>query len=524
MVKKYNDGNSLQEKILKGANILADNVASTLGPKGRNVVLHAKGRNPVITKDGATVAKFVTLSDPFENIGAQVIKQAAAQTNSNAGDGTTTSTVLAREILLQTQKYISAGVSPVELKRGMDKAVKRIVLELETISRPVSSEEDVEHVATISANGDKTIGNLIALAASSAGHDGSITVEEGKSTDTTLDVVEGFRFDSGYSANAFVTNERRQSVTYDDSLIMVTDYKLDNIQEMLPLLEQAAKYGRPLVVVADSIEGQALAALIMNTVRGTMKVAAVKPPRYGQERRNILKDLCVSTGATFIARENNLKLEDVKLEYLGRCKKVEILKNSTTIVGGQGDHEEVEKRIEALKQELIQTDSEAECSTIQQRITRLASGVAIIRVGGATEVEMVEKKHRIEDALEAIRSAQQEGIVPGGGCTLLKVSDKLKVKTDNEEQALGVEIIKKAMRAPLKQMALNSGASPDIIIDKVLKSKKFEQGWDFSTGKLVDLYKKGIIDPKKVTRNALQNAASVASTLITTNYAIVEEE
>ncbi len=523
MTKQFQHGNQLHEKILNGVNKLADNVASTLGPKGRNVILHKKGGNPVVTKDGVTVAKFVEFEDPFENVGAQIIKQAADQTNTNAGDGTTTSTVLARDILNKAQKYLAAGTSPVELKRGMDKAVKQIVENLGELSTPVRSREDIEHIATISANGDKTIGKLIGMAVDSAGSDGSVTVEEGKSVDTTLDVVEGFRFDSGYFANAFVNNEKRQCISYEDAIVLVTDHKLDNVQLLLPLLEQAAKYARPLVIVAEQVEGQALAALIMNTVRGTMKVAAVKAPRYGHERRNIMKDLCTAVGATFVSRESGIRMEDVKLEHLGKCKKIEVLKHFTTIIDGQGDYTEVEKKIDQLKEELKQTDSESEYISIQERITRLASGVAIIKVGGATEIEMVEKRHRIEDALEAVRSAQVEGIVPGGGTALLKASRNLKVTTDNEEQQLGVQLIKQSLSAPIRQMALNAGDSPDLIVDTILKSKKKNQGWDFSTGKLVDVYKAGILDPAKVTRNAIENATSVASTLITTNYAIIED-
>lgn len=523
MTKQFQHGNQLHEKILKGVNTLADNVASTLGPKGRNVILYKKGGSPVITKDGVTVARFIDFEDPFENVGAQIIKQAADQTNSNAGDGTTTSTVLARDILNRAQKYLAAGTSPVELKRGMDKAVKQIVRNLEELSTPVRRREDIEHVATISANGDKTIGKLIGMAIDSAGNDGSVTVEEGKSVDTTLDVVEGFRFDSGYFANAFVNNEKRQCVTYEDTLLLVTDHKLEAVQSMLPLLEQVAKYGRPLVIVAEQVEGQALAALIMNTVRGTMRVAAVKAPRYGQERRNIMKDLCVAVGATFVSRESGIKIEDVKLEHLGKCKKIEVLKHFTTIVDGQGDYENVEKKIDQLKEEIKQTDSEGECITLQDRITRLASGVAVIRVGGATEIEMVERKHRIEDALEAVRSAQLEGIVPGGGIALLKAAHNLIVNTDNDEQQLGVQLIRQSLTAPIRQMAMNAGESADLVVQMVTKSRKKNQGWDFSTGKLVDVYEAGILDPAKVTRNAIENATSVASTLLTTSYAIIED-
>ncbi len=523
MVKQYENGQQLQAGILNGVNKLADNVASTLGPRGRNVIIHRKDRSPFITKDGVTVAKFIELEDPFENAGAQIIKQAASQTNTNAGDGTTTSTVLAREILNHSQRYLMAGASPVELKRGIEKAVTGICDSLEEMATPVADLDDIEHIATISANGDKTIGKLIAMAADAAGGDGSITVESGRSNETTLDLVEGFRFDSGFYANAFVTNERKQTVDYEDAVVLVTDYKLSSVPSMLPLLEQAAKYGRPLVIVAEEVEGQALAALIMNTVRGTMRVAAVKPPRYGQERRNIMKDLCCATGATFVSKEAGLTLEEVQLEHLGRCKRVEVQKNLTTIIGGGGLHTDVEKTIDTLKAAITASDSEAEIVATQERITRLASGVAIIKVGASTEVEMIEKKHRIEDALEAVKAAQQEGIVPGGGTALLRAGKKLDVEVDNPDQQLGVSIVKSALAGPIRQMALNAGLSADLVVDAVSKSRKKNMGWDFSKEKLVDLMDAGIIDPVKVTRNALENAASVSAALITTNYAIVEE-
>jgi chaperonin GroEL len=511
----------LHQKILNGANVLADNVASTLGPRGRNVILYHPDQDPVITKDGVTVAKFVELEDPFENVSAQIIKQAASRTNSQAGDGTTTSTVLARAILTQAQKYLIAGSAPIELKRGMDKAVTEIVENLKDMSTPINSLDDVAHVASISANNDKTIGNLIAKGVDLAGKDGAITIEEARSIETTLDLVEGFRFDSGYVASAFVTDEKKGVVKYDDPIILVTDEKIDSIDEMMPALELAAREGRPFIIVAENIEGQALAALIMNSVRGTMRIAAIKAPRYGEERRNVLNDLALSVGATFVTRQNNLRLKDIKLNHFGKAKTIESSKSFTTIVGGKGDIDETEKRIDLLKAEIKETESLHDCEKIQERITRLASGIAVIRVGAPTEIEMVEKKHRIEDALEAVNAAQLEGIVPGGGIALIRASKNLKIKTDNEDQALGIKIVCEAVKSPLRQMALNAGYSPDILISMVLKSKG-PQGIDFNTGKLTDLMAAGIIDPVKVTRCALQNAVSVASTLITTNHAIIE--
>ena len=522
MSRRYESDTDLQQKILKGINLLADNVASTLGPRGRNVILHHPGQNPVITKDGVTVAKFVELEDPFENVGAQIIKQAAAQTNTEAGDGTTTSVVLARAILKEAQKYLMAGSAPIELKRGMDKAVSAIVENLKEMATPIMSVDDIAHIANISANNDEVIGNLIAKAVDLAGKDGAITIEEARSQETSLDVAEGFRFDSGYLATAFITDEKRGLVKYDDALFLVTDEKVESVEDMMPALEIAAREGRPFVIVAENIEGQALAALIMNAMRGTLRVVAVKAPRYGEERRNILKDLALSVGATFVTRQNNLRLRDIQLTHLGRAKTFECSKVFTTIVGGASDLTDVERQIDLLKAELSQTESLQECERIQERITRLASGIAIIRVGAPTEIEMIEKKHRVEDALEAVKSAQLEGVVPGGGIALLRASQNIKVKTSNNDQKLGVQIILRAVQAPLIQMSLNAGESPDIIMSRV-KNKKGTIGFDFVENKLIDLTKKGIIDPVKVTRCALQNAASVSSTLITTNYAIIEQ-
>ncbi len=523
MSKEFDSNQSLHQKILRGADTLADNVASTLGPRGRNVILHQKGKNPIITKDGVTVAKFVTLDDPFENVGAQIIKQASEQTNSKAGDGTTTATVLARSILKEAQKYITSGVSPVELKRGIDHAVGVVVEQLHDMAKPIMSEKDIAHIATISANGDTLIGNLIANAVDQVGKNGAITVEESRSLDTMLDIVEGFRFDAGYVSSQFVNDERRGVVKYENPFIMVTDHKVEMVDDLLPILEVVAREARPLIIVSEQIEGQALAALIMNALRGTMKVAAVKAPRYGEERRNILKDLAISTGATFISRESGLNLKEAKLEHLGSSKSIEVEKSFTTVVDGAGMHQDVEQRIEDIKQELAQTDDMYECERIQERITRLASGIAIIRVGAATEIEMIEKRHRVEDALEAVKSAQQEGIVPGGGAALLKASLALQaLEVDNDEQDFGVEVITDAALAPIRQMAKNAGESPDLIISEVLDSDP-NWGFDFSRCSYCDLIEEGIIDPVKVTRVALQNAASAASTLLTTNYAIIEK-
>ena len=523
MTKQYLSKQSLQEKLTSGVNKLTDNVAATYGPRGRNVILHKAGKNPIITKDGVTVAEFVDLEDPFENTAAQIIKQASAKTAQDAGDGTTTSTILARSIFENAQKYIASGVPPTEIKRGVDKAVEAVVKNLAEIATKIKSKDDIQNIATISANGDLVIGELIAKAVDLVGKDGAITIQEARSVETSLDLVEGFRFDSGYLSSKFITDERRNVVKYEDPLVLVTDNNIEHVEDMLPVLEMVARDGRPLLIVAENVEGQALAALIMNSIRGSLKVAAVKAPKYGEERRNVLKDLSIAIGATFVSRESGLTLKTTKLEHLGTVKTAEITKYWTTLVGGNGNLDEINNRISNLKAEIEQTDSLHECERIQERITRLASGVAIIRVGGTTEIEAIEKRHRIEDALEAVKSAQQEGIVPGGGTALLLASKKLKVNVENADQKIGVKILQESCEAPIRQMAENAGKSPDLITDAVKKTKKTGHGYDFKNDCLTNLMDKGIVDPVKVTRCALQNAASVATTLFTTNHAIVEE-
>ena len=521
-MKHYNQGQTLNQKILEGVDILADNVATTLGPRGRNVAFYHKEQNtPVITKDGVTIAKFIELEDPFQNLGAQVIKQAAEETVNSAGDGTTTATVLSRAILKEAQKYMTAGVSPVELKRGMDKAVEVITERLTEMSRPIQTVEDIRHIATISANNDRSIGQLIATAIDKAGKDGSVLVEEARSMNTSLDLIEGFRFDSGYASNTFITDARNAVVNYDNPLILITDEKVEHVDQIMKVLEIAARDSRALVIISNDVEGQALAALIANAVRGTMKVCAIKAPRYGEERRNILKDLCTSVGATFISRENSLTLRDVSLGHFGQCKNINVSKTLTTVVGGKGNDQKIDETIETIKAQIRQTDDLSECERLQERITRLASGVAVIRVGAQTEVEMIEKRHRIDDALEAVRSAQQEGIVPGGGIALIRSVQNLFVETDNEEQSLGAQVILKACEVPLRQMAINAGESPDLIINNVKEQTESETGYDFLNRELVNTYEKGIIDPCKVTKCALKNATSAAGTLLTTSHAIV---
>ena len=526
MSREYDDNQTLQQKIMRGADILADNVASTLGPRGRNVLLQEKGKQPFITKDGVTVAHFVALEDPIENAAVQVIKQAAVQTNVDAGDGTTTATVLARAILRESQRFIASGVSPTELQRGILLAVDEIVSRLKTLAHPIRSIDDIEHIATISANNDKTIGKLIAMAVDKVGQDGSITIEESRSIETSVDITEGFRFQAGYAAGAFITDERRATMSHDEPLILVTDYKISAVEPIMPILEMAAREGRPLIFVAEEIEGQALAAMIMNAMRGTLKIAAIKAPLYGEERRDLLQDLALSTGANFVTRESGKKLNEITLSDLGSAKTIECSKYFTTIVGGECDFEAVETKIDSLKAQIEQTESLEECERIQGRVVRLSSGVAVIRVGGSTEVEMTERKHRIEDALEAVKSALDEGIVAGGGTSLLRASNSLVITTNSNDQAVGAAVIQAACKEPIRQMALNSGEkSADIIIAKILEEDDDSDcGWDFKTQQLTKLFDAGIVDPVKVTRSALQNAASCAGTLITTNYGIIQTE
>jgi len=525
-VKQFNDSLALRSALEEGVRIVAENVASTLGPKGRTVILHQKGRNPITTKDGVTVAKFIDLEDPFQNAAAQIIKQAAEKTNVEAGDGTTTTTVLAYAMYKEAQKYLTSGAPPIELKKGMELAVDYLVKEVEKASVPIKSIEDIQNVATISANNDNVIGKLVAKAVDLAGKDGSVTIEEARSIETSLELVEGFRFNSGYLATAFINDEQRGLVKYDNPLIMVTDEKIEMVEDMLPALEIAAREARPFVIVAENIEGQALAALIMNAVRGTMRVVGIKAPRYGEERRGILKDLAISVGATLVSREMGVKLKDVKLTHFGEAKKLEASKSLTTIVGGTGDLDEVDRQIEKLKAVMKDTDGLQECEKIQERITRLASGVSVIHVGAATEIEMIEKRHRIQDALEAVHSAQLEGVLPGGGSFLTQHSPRLveKVQDDiqNEWQKFGVKIIEQAIKEPLKQMTLNAGESPDLIINLV-ENQSEGFGYDFRVNKIINVVEAGIIDPARVTRCALQNAVSVAGVLISSNYAIVEK-
>ena len=520
-------GEELRQAIVKAVNELAEPVASTLGPKGQNVLLKNKGKPCYVTKDGVTVAKEFGGIDPVTDAIAEIVKQASHETNTSAGDGTTTSTVLTRAIINEAQRYISSGVSPIEIKRGMDKTCEALIEGLISIARPIRSVEDIQHIARISANNDRTIGDLVARAVDLAGKDGTVIIEEARSNKTSLNLIEGFKIDSGFAAGAFMTDERRGICYYDNPLVLVTDERLETVDEMLPLLEQVARDGRPLVIVAEEIEGQALAALIMNAIRGTMRIVGIKAPRYGEERKSILKDLAISVGADYISREAGLLMRDVKIEHLGTCKSIEVGKSLTTFVGGKGEGQAVEERIEAVKGLLRQTESEHEAKILNERITRLASGVSVIRVGGATDVEMVETKHRIEDALEAVKSAQKDGIITGGGTALLNaifVTDGDELDFENEDQGLGCKILLKACEAPFRQLCRNAGLSEDILLKEVQSQNDVNCGYDFRNHEMCNMYEAGIIDPVKVTKTALTNAVSAASTLLNTNHAIIQVE
>lgn len=525
-MKHYSDGRNLHQLMLDGVNKLADNVASTYGPKGRNVILKKKDGRPIITKDGVTVARFVSFEDPFENAAVEIVKQASEKTNSDAGDGTTTSTILAREIFSKSVELIEKGLSPIEVKRGLDKVCDFVTEKIQEKSRPISNIDDISFVAKISANNDQVVGDLVSTAVDKVGKGGSVTIEDGRSTETTLDLVEGFRFQSGFLSNYFVTDERRNVCRYENALLFLCDAQIEQVQTILPVLEIAAREQKPVVLICDNVEGQALSALVMNSVRGSMKVAAVKSPKYGEERRAVMQDLAIATGAKYFRTMMGDQLNNVTINDFGTCQSVEISKYGTIIVGGGADIDQLSERIDDLKQQVKDSESLVDAEQIQERLTRLSSGVAVIRVGAATEVEMVEKKHRIEDALEAVRSAQQEGIVPGGGLTLYRLSKTIIDETRNlemtEEQRFASEIFLNVLQSPIRTMAENAGYTYDEV-DSIISNESDNVGFNFLTGEPVDMYNSGIIDPAKVTKNALRNAVSAAGTLLTTNYAIIEE-
>ena len=517
-------GDDIRNKLIDGANKLADAVASTLGPRGQNVILYRRGADPVITKDGVSVARVVELEDDYEQSAVEVLRQAALETEKTSGDGTTTSTVLARAILTAAHKHIVAGASPSDIKKGIDLAVDAVVEQVEEMSQPVSSEEEIRHVATVSANGDEAIGSLIAEAVASAGKDGAITIEESRSLQTSLDVIEGFSFDGGYVSPQFVTDDRRGTVNYKDALFLVTDATLDNVEEVLPILEVVARDGRPFVIVAEEIEGQLLAALIVNRMRNNMKIAAIKAPQYGEDRRNTLEDLAVITGATFISKDSGIRLHSVKLDHLGEAKKIEISKYATTIAGGKTDYKILDERLERLGTQVEETESLAEAERLQERITRLSSAISVIRVGGATEIEVTEKKHRVEDALEAVRSAQEDGVVPGGGTALLRAAHGVTLDPQNQDQMRGAETLLSSCFAPITQILSNAGISSDIVVNSLSYDDHDKNvGFNVRTEKFEDLIESGVIDPAKTVKCALQNAASAAGTLLTTNCAVLRK-
>jgi chaperonin GroEL len=512
-----------RDKMLKGVNTLANAVKVTLGPKGRNVVIQKSFGAPRSTKDGVSVAKEIELEDAFENMGAQMIREVASKTNDKAGDGTTTATVLAQAIVQEGLKSVAAGMNPMDLKRGIDKAVTKVVQEIKDSSKKVTSNDEIAQVGTISANGDDEVGKMIAKAMDKVGNEGVITVEEAKTAETELDVVEGMQFDRGYLSPYFITNADKMMADLEEPLILLHEKKLSSLQAMLPILEAVVQSGRPLVIIAEDIEGEALATLVVNKLRGGLRVAAVKAPGFGDRRKAMLEDIAVLTGGQVISEDLGIKLENVTLDMLGKAKKITITKDDTTIVDGVGEKDAIEARIGQIKKQIEDTTSDYDKEKLQERLAKLAGGVAVIRVGGSTEVEVKEKKDRVDDALNATRAAVEEGIVPGGGVALLKASLALDdVKVDNADQKAGVAIVRRALQAPIRQIAENAGVEGSIVVGKVLENKDVSFGYNAQTEEYGDLVKMGVIDPAKVVRTALQDAASVAGILITTEAAVAD--
>jgi chaperonin GroEL len=519
IIKFDQDG---RNAILKGVNTLADAVKVTLGPKGRNVVIDKSFGAPLITKDGVTVAKEIELDDKFENMGAQLVKEVASKTSDVAGDGTTTATVLAQAIYRQGSKLVAAGHNPMEIKRGIDKAVEAIVAELKKISKPIKDHKEIAQVGTISANNDKTIGDIIAEAMEKVGKEGVITVEEAKAMETSLETVEGMQFDRGYLSPYFVTDPERMEATLENATILIYDKKISNMKDLLPILEQTAKSGRPLLIIAEDIEGEALATLVVNKLRGVLNVSAVKAPGFGDRRKAMLEDIAILTGGQVISEELGFKLESATFEQLGRAKRITIDKDNTTIIDGDGKEEAIQGRVKQIRAQIEETSSDYDKEKLQERLAKLVGGVAVIKVGAATEVEMKEKKARVEDALHATRAAVDEGIVPGGGVAYiraLKALDGLSLVT---EQQFGVNVIKVSLESPIRQIAENAGIDASIVVDKV-KNGKDAFGYDAAADEYVDMIKAGIIDPTKVSRSALQNASSIAGLMLTTEALIAEK-
>jgi chaperonin GroEL len=512
-----------RDRMLRGVDILNNAVKVTLGPKGRNVVLDKSFGAPRITKDGVTVAKDIELADKFENMGAQMVREVASKTSDAAGDGTTTATVLAAAIVREGSKAVAAGMNPMDLKRGVDLAVDAIVKDLAKNSKKVTSNEEIAQVGTISANGDREIGDFLARAMQKVGNEGVITVEEAKSLETELDVVEGMQFDRGYISPYFVTNADKMRAEMEDPYILIYEKKLSGLQELLPLLESVVQGGKPLLIVAEDVEGEALATLVVNKLRGGLKVAAVKAPGFGDRRKAMLQDIAVLTGGQAISEDLGIKLENVTVKMLGRAKKVMIDKENTTIVNGAGKKADIEARIAQIKAQIEETTSDYDREKLQERLAKLAGGVAVIRVGGATETEVKERKDRVDDAMHATRAAVEEGILPGGGVALLRAVEALKrLQTENEDQKHGVEIVRKALQTPARQIAINAGDDGSIVVGKILEKDQYNFGYDAQTGEYGNLVSKGIIDPTKVVRSAVQGAASVAGLLITTEAMVAE--
>jgi chaperonin GroEL len=512
-----------RDRMLRGVEILNNAVRVTLGPKGRNVILDKSFGAPRITKDGVTVAKEIELEDKFENMGAQMVREVASKTSDIAGDGTTTATVLASAIVKEGAKAVAAGMNPMDLKRGIDLAVEAIVEDLKKNSKKITSNAEIAQVGTISANGDKEIGDYLAKAMERVGNEGVITVEEAKSLETELDVVEGMQFDRGYISPYFITNADKMRVEMEDPYILINEKKLSGLQELLPLLEAVVQSGKPLLIIAEEVEGEALATLVVNKLRGGLKVAAVKAPGFGDRRKAMLQDIAVLTAGQAISEDLGIKLENVQLNMLGRAKKVTIDKENTTIINGAGKKKDIEDRISQIKAQIEETTSDYDKEKLQERLAKLAGGVAVIRVGGATEVEVKERKDRVDDAMHATRAAVEEGILPGGGVALLRSTEVLKkLRTANDDQKTGVEIVRKAIQAPARQIAANAGEDGSVIVGKIMEKDQYNFGFDAQAGEYVDMVKKGIIDPTKVVRQALQGAASVAGLLITTEAMVAE--
>jgi chaperonin GroEL len=522
MAKQMVFSEEARASILKGVNQLSNAVKATLGPKGRNAVIEKKFGAPTITKDGVTVAKEVELKDPYENMGAQLVKEVASKTSDVAGDGTTTATVLAQAIFREGVKSVSAGANSMDLKRGIDKAVEVVLEELKKISRPCQTKKEIAQIGTISANNDRAIGDLIAEAMEKVGKDGVITVEEAKSMSTSLDVVEGMQFDRGYLSPYFVTDPERMEAALEDAFLLINEKKISTMKDLLPILEQVARMGKPLLIIAEEVEGEALATLVVNKLRGTLNVAAVKAPGFGDRRKAMLEDLAVLTGGQVISEDLGLKLENVKVTDLGRAKRVTIDKDNTTIVEGAGDSAKIQGRVKQIKAQIEETTSDYDREKLQERLAKLVGGVAVINVGAATETEMKEKKARVEDALHATKAAVEEGIVPGGGVALLRcvpILEKMKLEHD---QQIGVNVVKRALEEPIRQIVANAGLEGSVIVDKVRGGQKPSWGFDAAGETYVDMIEAGIIDPTKVTRTALQNAASVAGLMLTTEVMVAE--